>query len=100
MRLYPQEEQVIVKQVLTIHKDRTALMQEHDFLNNGDNHLLEVQRSMEAAEKRKRQQHVVDIVTAAAQGDLPKLKVPLAPQAPASGAACLAPHPQRHVPPP
>jgi hypothetical protein len=36
---------------------------------------MEVQRSMEAAEKKKRQQHVVDMVTAAADGDLPKLKV-------------------------
>jgi hypothetical protein len=81
VRLYPAEEQVIVKQVLTLHKDRTALMQEHEFLDSGDNYLLEVQRSMEAAEKKKRQQHVVDMVTAASEGDLLKLKVhiPLTP---------------------
>jgi hypothetical protein len=44
-----------------------------------DNYLIEVQRSMEAAEAKKHQQHVVDMVTAAAVGDLNQLKVGYAP---------------------
>eukprot|EP00951_Prasinocladus_malaysianus_P034797 scaffold353987_cov52-Prasinocladus_malaysianus.AAC.1 len=93
-RLYPEEAENIIKRVriaatntgllmgrehtilLAGHKEASEGIDEEDQgQDDGDNHLKAVQRSMEAAEKKKHKQKVVQMVGMAAVGDLMALKV-------------------------
>uniref|UniRef100_A0A061S8T2 Potassium channel skor-like n=1 Tax=Tetraselmis sp. GSL018 TaxID=582737 RepID=A0A061S8T2_9CHLO len=83
-KLYPEEEERIVKRVLSTHKpeleDQQMELQdeagenENEGGSNTAEHLVQVQRNMENEERRKRQQRVMEMISLTAAGDLVELK--------------------------